>query len=305
MEYKKINWAFLGFLGLEILLMAYLVFFGSNINLDDVLVSTLLAESTIVIPPIIVLALSKYQEGVFKRIGLNTIKPLTIVAVLIYGVLVMPVGTLANAISMLWVDNTVLESSGAMIEAPWYITLLSTAIVAPFLEEFAFRGFIYCGYRRDGSRLAAVFMSAIAFACMHLNFNQAAYALVVGVAFALIVEATGSLWSSIICHMMFNAESVIVMLIGNYLEPGMYDDVSVDRTEILDSLPGYIVGAFVATILAIMVLAWAAKLQGRLENVRLLFERRAEGEKRPRIISGPIVISFIMCIAYMIFDMVQ
>ena len=53
-----------------------------------------------------------------------------------------------------------------------------------------------------------------------------------------------------------------------------------------------------------MVLAWAAKLQGRLEDVRMLFEKRAEGEEKPRIISGPIVISFIMCIAYMIFDVV-
>ena len=80
---------------------------------------------------------------------------------------------------------------------------------------------MYCGYRRDGSRVAAVIMSALAFALMHLNFNQAAYAFIIGVAFAFIVEATGSLWSSIMCHMMFNAESVIVMLVGNYLEHGL------------------------------------------------------------------------------------
>lgn len=301
MEYKKINWAFLAFLGLELVLMISLVLWGSNIDLDNVMISILLAESTIVIPPVIVLVFGKYSEGICNRLAIKKMRPLTFVAVFIYGILIMPIGTLANAISMLWVDNEVLESSGAMLDAPWYLTLLSSAIIAPVLEEFVFRGFMYCGYRRDGSRVAAVIMSALAFALMHLNFNQAAYAFIIGVAFAFIVEATGSLWSSIMCHMMFNAESVIVMLVGNYLEPGLYDDVTVDRASIIDSLPGYIIAAVVATVLAILVLAWAAKLQGRLENMRLLFESRSEGENKPKIITGPIVISFIMCLGYMIF----
>ena len=114
MEYKKINWAFLAFLGLELVLMISLVLWGSNIDLDNVMISILLAESTIVIPPVIVLAFGKYSEGICNRLAIKKMRPLTFVAVFIYGILIMPIGTLANAISMLWVDNEVLESSGAM-----------------------------------------------------------------------------------------------------------------------------------------------------------------------------------------------
>lgn len=302
MEYKRINWAFLAFLGLELALVIYLVAFGSWINLSNVLVETLLAESTIVIPPAIVLAFGHYEEGILKRLGFCLMRPMTLLAVFLYGICIMPIGTLANAISMLWVDNEVLEASGMMLDAPWYMTVLSSAILAPIIEEFAFRGFMYRGYRRCGGKLSAVIVSAAAFAFMHLNFNQAAYAFVVGVAFAFIVEATGSVWSSILCHFMFNFESVVVMLIGNWLTPGLYDDISVDRSEILDSLPEYIVAAAIATVLAVFVLAWAAKLQNRTDYIKRMFDN--EEEKGKNIITASIIVAFILCLAYMIFNVI-
>ncbi len=304
MEHKKVNWGFLAFLALEVILMIYLLFWGSDIDLDNVLLSTVLAESTIFIPPVFILALSSYDEGIWARVGFKTFRPLTLLAVILYGVLIMPLGTLANAVSMLWVDNEVLASSEAMLNAPWYITLISSAVIAPFVEEFTFRGFMYLGYRRDGARISAVIMSALAFAFMHLNFNQAAYAFIIGVAFALIVEATGSIWASIICHFIFNFDSLAYMLLTNYLTPGAYEDVSVDRAEILESIPTYIIIAAVATILAICVLAWAAKLQGRMSNLRQLFEGKTEGEDRVKIITAPIVIAFILCLTYMILSII-
>lgn len=298
MEHRKINWAFLGFLGLELGLVIYLSIWGSWIDMSNVMVETLLAESTILIPPVLVLSLSDYEEGIFARLGFKSVRPMTLLAIFIYGILLMPIGTLANAISMLWVDNEVLEASGMMLESPWYMTILSSAILAPFIEEFAFRGFMYRGYRRAGGKMMAVFVSAAAFAFMHLNFNQAAYAFVVGVAFALIVEATGSIWSSFICHFMFNFESVVVMLVGDYLSPGIYDDISVDRGEIIDSLPSYIIAAGIATVLAIGVLAWAAKLEERTEETRKFFDNEEKGKN---IITAPIIVAFGLCLAYMIF----
>lgn len=303
MEYKKINWAFLAFLGLELGLVIYVVAWGSWINLSNVLIDTLLAESTIIIPPVVVLAFSHYEEGIMERLGFKNMKPMTYLAVFIYGILLMPIGTLANAISMLWVDNEVIEASGVMLDSPWYMTVISSAIVAPLIEEVAFRGFIYRGYRRSGGKMSAIILSAMAFAFMHLNFNQAAYAFVVGVAFAFIIEATGSIWSSFICHFMFNFESIVVMLLGNWLMPGLYDDISVDRAEILESLPEYVIAAAVATVLAVMVLAWAAKLQDRITNVRQIFDR--DEEKGKNIITAPLVVAFVLCLAYMLFTAVK
>ena len=297
-EYKKVNWSFFAFLGFELALMIFLVFWGRKyINLDDIMISTVLAESTILIPPLIILLCNRYEEGFLNRVGFKSMKLSTWGLVLLYGIAIMPLGTLANAISMLFVDNTVLEVSGTMLEAPWYMTFISTAIMAPLIEEFAFRGFMFRGYRRDKSRLSAVIISALSFAFMHLNFNQAAYAFVLGVAFALVVEATDSIWSSIFCHFLFNAETVVVMVISEYISPGLYDDISVDRNELLYSIPGYITGAGVALVFAVAILFAIAKNQGRTEQIKELFQKP---EKKSKIISVPLVLAYVFCLMYMV-----
>ena len=50
----------------------------------------------------------------------------------------------------------------------------------------------------------AALMSGLLFGCFHLNINQALYAFVMGIVFAYMVEATGSLWSSVIAHFAVN-----------------------------------------------------------------------------------------------------
>lgn len=297
-EYKRVNWSFLAFLGLEIFLMIFLVIWGSELfDLNDVMVSTILAESTILLPALIMLLTGKYEEGICERIGLKAMKPATIGLVFLFGIVMMPIGTLANAISMLWVDNTVLEASGNMLDAPWYMTFISSAVIAPLVEEFTFRGFMFKGYRRDGAGIAAMVVSALAFALMHLNFNQAAYAFVLGFGFAFVVEASGSLWASIMCHFMFNAETVILMFVSEWIDPGVYDDISVDKAELLGSIPGYVVAAGMALIFAVALIYAIAKKQDRLDIIKGL---GAPDRKKKNIISAPLVVAFAFCLIYMV-----
>ena len=226
MEYKRVNWGFFVFLILEIVLILLFVFDVINVDLEDTMISTLVAESTIFLAPVIMLSFNRDDIKLTDRLGLKGMKLSTTAMVVLYGIFIMPVGTLANAISLLWVDNTVLDSTGAMLSQNWIVVLIATAVIAPLVEEFCFRGFMYNGYRQDKIRFSAVIVSALAFAFMHMNVNQAAYAFIVGIAFALIYEATGSLWSSVICHGLFNAESVIFMYLEEYFYPGTYDDLS-------------------------------------------------------------------------------
>ena len=211
MEYKRVNWGFFIFLILEIILILLFVFEVINVDLEDTLISTLVAESTIFFAPAIMLSFNRDDIKLTDRLGLKGMKLSTAAMVVLYGVAIMPIGTLANAISLLWVDNTVLESTDSMLSQNWVIVLIATSLIAPLVEEFCFRGFMYNGYRQDKIRFSAVVVSALAFAFMHMNVNQAAYAFIVGIAFAMIYEATGSLWSSVICHGLFNAESFIFM----------------------------------------------------------------------------------------------
>ena len=302
MEHKRVNLGYLTFLILEILLVFSIGLWGRYVDLDDAMVSTVIAESTILIPPIIFLTLGRNEYSIKERVGFKLMKPSTTGIVILYAIAVMPLGTLANAISLLWVDNTVLEGSDAMLDNDWYMALIAIALIAPIVEEFCFRGFVYNGYRRDGAGLSAVFMSALMFAFMHMNFNQAAYAFVIGIAFAFIYEATGSVWSSFICHSLFNAESVILMFVADHFYPGIYDDMTINRDEVMADIPVYGIIAVIAIVICICLIYVAAKLEGRLEKLKEIFEGSGYGEKKKRvkIVTAPLVVSLVILFGYMV-----
>ena len=54
------------------------------------------------------------------------------------------------------------------------------AATPAIVEELAYRGFILGNYRYGG-RLAAIIISGIMFGVMHMNFNQMAYAMILGI----------------------------------------------------------------------------------------------------------------------------
>ena len=54
-------------------------------------------------------------------------------------------------------------------------------------------------------------MSGLVFGLFHLNINQFCYAFVIGVVFAFLVEATGSIWSSVLAHFAINTYSITII----------------------------------------------------------------------------------------------
>ena len=75
------------------------------------------------------------------------------------------------------------------------------------IEEVLFRGIIYRGI---SDKKMAIFISAITFALLHMNFNQMCYAFVMGLFFAVVIYITDNLTVSIALHMLFNAFTVIL-----------------------------------------------------------------------------------------------
>jgi hypothetical protein len=83
------------------------------------------------------------------------------------------------------------------------ILYMSTAIAPAFAEEFLFRGVFYTNLRPYG-RTQAVLISSLLFALMHQNIGQLFYTFVAGIAMALMYELTGSIWCSVIYHLINN-----------------------------------------------------------------------------------------------------
>ncbi len=86
--------------------------------------------------------------------------------------------------------------------------VLWLVIAAPAAEEMLFRWLVYLRMRDHMSwKLAAVF-SGLAFGVFHGDVLQGIYAFILGILFAVILEKTGSLMSSILMHAGANLFSV-------------------------------------------------------------------------------------------------
>lgn len=86
------------------------------------------------------------------------------------------------------------------------IAIFASAVLPAFCEEFANRGMLLSGLKELGLK-KAIIISGLIFGLMHLNIGQFGYAFLIGMFFAFVFFATGSIWPSIIIHFMNNAVS--------------------------------------------------------------------------------------------------
>ena len=100
-----------------------------------------------------------------------------------------------------WFIGPVEESRPELLSA----SLVATCVVVPFIEEVAFRGWML---RRTEAALGArraVLVTAFFFALLHLSLTGFPVRFAFGVVAAGVVYATGSLWSSILLHVVYNS----------------------------------------------------------------------------------------------------
>lgn len=207
--------------------------------------------------------------------------------------LITPLSMVLNAISMLFVENAVNAMSDSILAMPFPVMLFMIAMFGPFSEEFVFRGVVLNGYKRSSSVFLSIICSALLFGLMHMNFNQAIYATAMGIMFALVVEATGSLWSSVIAHMLFNVPSVFTI----YLQPEESAEMVLTNEDLLMVIGPYMIAAVVCTALAGCVLVWLAKNENREEYFGSIWDRRKE--KKEKLVSVPLIIAVVLCLILM------
>lgn len=245
-------------------------------------------------------------EKIFADVlGFRPIKISTALMTILFTVLIMPLSTLANAVSMLFVDNAVESIAGDVLNVPFVIMFFLMAVFAPFCEELVFRGAFFRGFRRSGNIFGAVMLSALLFALMHLNFNQAAYALLLGIMMALAAEATGSTTTSFIVHMFFNAQSVCIMYLSDRLAPEILEEeleMVYSGQEWLLVIAIYLLLAVVCTAIAFCVLTWMAANEGKQNFLRTVWATRKN--RWEKLWSVWLVIGIVLALAYMTFEAV-
>lgn len=87
------------------------------------------------------------------------------------------------------------------------LSIVLTAILPGFCEEFVHRGLLCKGYSELGVKKTIIY-SGLLFGLMHLNISQFFYATLIGCLLVVLVMASGSIIPAIIVHFMNNFISV-------------------------------------------------------------------------------------------------
>lgn len=318
MNGRKANWAFLitilCYIGLAYVLALYFPMLGESLVWGN-----LFCELVVLTPVFLFTVFSKEKPGsflIFRRIKLSSV-----LMVALFTFLTMPTLTLINLISQLWVENEVAAMMEGQSQVPFGLLYLSVGVIAPLLEEVACRGFFYHSYRRSTSAFSAMLLSALLFALVHMNFNQAGYAFVVGILSVLLMEATGSLWSSILYHGLINGSQALLMIGVLRENPQAYSEQAALITSdfLLYGISVYLVLAAVTLPLSWAVLVWLegnGAGRGALAKIwRARKQRPWQGQespsragagdfptehtKRDKVFTLPLVLALILCAGVM------
>ncbi|MDD3368959.1 MAG: CPBP family intramembrane metalloprotease [Lachnospiraceae bacterium] len=300
MKSKNLNFVFLIIIIINIV-MQFLVAFVPALEPANLFQNVLVSEGSVIAPALVYLFTSRVKIN--NILGFRKMRISTWLCCILFTVLCGPVATLANAISMLFVDNTVTGMSGSILDMPFITMLLLIGFAGPICEEITFRGIFYGGYRSSGLAWRAVLGSAIAFGVMHLNFNQAAYAFVLGIAMALLVEACGSLWGSITMHVLFNSTNVCILYLYNHFfadtEVGaLAEDIEYTQNDMLLLIGSYLMLAAIFMCLAGCVLVLIAKLEKRDLILAEQFWKREK--KQGKLISVSFIMAIVIAVIFMI-----
>lgn len=89
-------------------------------------------------------------------------------------------------------------------------------ILAPLAEEILFRGFLYAWLKSHWPRWMALLVTAVLFGAMHQHWPVFLPLFLLGILLGFLYELTGSLWTCIGLHALFNAVTLTVAM--NYPE---------------------------------------------------------------------------------------
>ena len=157
-----------------------------------------------------------------------------------------------------------------------FVLFVLLTVIAPFFEEFIFRGAVLRTLQPYGNGLA-IFVSAFCFGIYHGNFQQFFYAFVLGICLGYIAVATKSLFCSTVLHALFNSIGGIIMI---FVSTDAVQTKSLDPTAALTD-GQHLVMTFYALFMIIVLLTAVfgfASMIGKLRKIRRFSPPKLWGE---------------------------
>jgi membrane protease YdiL (CAAX protease family) len=119
--------------------------------------------------------------------------------------------------ALTFVDYSQTQETGfaEIATRPEYIlAFLSLVVVAPFAEEILFRGYLLGKLRKYAPLWLAILITSVLFAVVHFQWNVGIDVFVLSIVLCLLRVYTGSLWASILLHMIKNGVAFYFLFIN-------------------------------------------------------------------------------------------
>ncbi len=210
---------------ISIILMAKLSaeFYQSDLSIDINVLNDRLAEeilknamlivliSGVVFLIVILLIYLIRKENVLKQLDLRKIRFIGIIPLILSGIFlnVFFTGLMSYIpIPEIYIESYV-ESYSIVEQGSFLISIISTLVIAPIVEEIVFRALVYGKLKKGMPKVVAAIISALLFAFMHGNIIWGIYTFILGIILVWIYEKFKSLTANIIVHFSFNLVGVI------------------------------------------------------------------------------------------------
>lgn len=306
------SWFFLSLIVVYLLVIVVLSLSGLGYRIS-VVQNILLSQGMIFIPTLVYIIITRCDIKETLRIRKTHWSAIFIVPVIV--IALEPAMTVINSISLIWVDSATTELAASLVaKHSFWVSTALMAVTPCIVEELAYRGVILSSYRYS-SRLWAIIVSGLLFGAMHMNFNQMAYAVVLGIILGFLAEATGSILPTMLAHFCFNEISVVISYITwhsntlrNMVESAgngsMNSSVesAVSTRQLIMTIVAMAPLAAGGMCIALALIYALAVINGRKEQTLGMFRRQKTAENVPKIhiISVPLVIALVICIGFMI-----
>ncbi|WP_170958437.1 CPBP family intramembrane glutamic endopeptidase [Bacillus thuringiensis] len=136
-------------------------------------------------------------------IPMKTIKASDVFLIIVIVVFQFPLSNLLNEFGKSIFGNHT-QSFGVLSEKTEFLMfMLALVIFGPILEELLIRGFVLHQFR-SYNPVFAIIITTVTFSVMHGNSHQALYTLSSSIVYTIVTFATGSIFASILAHVIHN-----------------------------------------------------------------------------------------------------
>lgn len=283
-----------------------LYFWANSGNRITVVGSLVISELIMIVPCLIAFLACRKPFG--ETFGVHKVRPAVLLLCIVFTWMLLPLITCCNAFTLYFTQNETTEIFSSMSDLPVPVIAAFAAVIAPACEEWTFRGILYTGFRKNGSALQAILMTAVLFGLFHMNLNQMVYAMVLGIFFAILREVTGSILPSIVCHMTVNGGSTLLMLLESEQLTDMVEGIEESSGALTADMISKILSVMIpvaafAAALALGLLIKIAKTQKALPQLRNIVEGRQR--EKGKIVGVPVCLGMLVCVVFVILELIS